>query len=86
VSALKNVPALDLADPDVTLAADALLCGNDAAARDAVAAVVARIPGLRPVDVGALENAHYLEAITALILNVNRKHRRRVAVRLTGLD
>lgn len=86
VSAFKNVPALDLADADMALAADVLLCGNDAAARDAVSTLVACIPGLRAVDAGALENARYLEALTALILNVNRRHRRRVAVRLTGLD
>jgi len=86
VSALKNVPALDLGDADMTLAADVLLCGDDAGARDAVAALVRRVPGLRPVDAGELRNARYLEALTALIVNVNRRTKRRVAVRLTGLD
>lgn len=86
VSALKNVPALDLADADMALAADVLLCGDDAGARDEVARLVARIPGLRAVDSGGIRNARYLEALTALIVNVNRRNKRRVAVRLTGLE
>jgi NADPH-dependent F420 reductase len=85
VSAFKNVPASELQDPAAALAADVLLCGRDAAARADVAALVADIPGLRPVDVGGNASAHAIEAITALLVNVNRRHKVHASIALTGL-
>src|SRR2546426_693335 len=57
-----------------------------AAARAEVAALVAKLPGLRAVDAGRLANARYLEAITALLLNLNRKYRARTSIAIVGLD
>ena len=86
VSAFKNVPAERLQDLDAALAGDVILCGDDAAARAEVAALVAKLPGLRAVDAGRLANARYLEAITALLLNLNRKYRARTSIAIVGLD
>ena len=85
MSAFKNLPAEQLGDLGAPLAGDVVLCGNDAAARAAVAALVARLPGLRAVDAGALANARALEAITALLLNLNRRHRARTSIAILGL-
>ncbi len=85
VSAFKNLPAGPLKDMTVPLAADVILCGDDPAARAEVAGLVGRIPGLRPVDAGVLANARYLEAITALLVNVNRQHKVHTSITLTGL-
>jgi 8-hydroxy-5-deazaflavin:NADPH oxidoreductase len=85
VSAFKNLPAGPLQDLTAPLAADVLLCGDDAAAREEVATLVGRIPGLRAVDVGALANARYLEAITAMLVNLNRRHRVHASIAITGL-
>jgi NADPH-dependent F420 reductase len=85
VSAFKNLPAGPLQDLTTTVEADVLLCGDDADARAEVAQLVGRLPGLRAVDVGALANARYLEAITAMLVNLNRRHKTHASIRITGL-
>ena len=85
VSAFKNVSAERLQDLSAALEGDVVLCGDDATARAEVAALVAKLPGLRAVDAGRLANARYLEAITALLLNVNRKFRARTSIAIVGL-
>lgn len=86
VSAFKNLPAVPLADLAHPAVGDVLLCGDDDGARAEVAALVARIPDLRPVDAGALVNARHLEALTALLVNVNRRHHAYASIVLTGLS
>ena len=85
VSAFKNVSAERLQDLSAALEGDVVLCGDDAAARTEVAALVAKLPGLRAVDAGRLANARYLEAITALLLNLNRRFRARTSIAIVGL-
>ena len=85
VSAFKNVPAGRLQDLHATLEGDVVLCGEDAAARAEVAALVTKLPGLRAVDAGRLANARYLEAITALLLNLNRKFGALTSIAVVGL-
>jgi 8-hydroxy-5-deazaflavin:NADPH oxidoreductase len=85
VSAFKNLPAGPLQDLATPLAADVLLCGDDADARGEVAELVGRLSGLRAVDVGALANARYLEAITAMLVNLNRRHKVHASIAITGL-
>jgi hypothetical protein len=85
VGAFKNLPAARLRDLATPLAADVLLCGEDASARAQVAALVQRIPGLRPVDAGALANARFIEAITPLLLNLNQRHRTLTSIAIVGL-
>ena len=85
VSAFKNVPADLLQDLSQPVIGDVVLCGEDATARAEVAALVEKIPGPQPVDAGGLVNAHALEAITALLVNLNRRHRARTSITITGL-
>lgn len=85
VSAFKNLPAERLLDLSSPLEGDVLVCGDDPAARLEVHALVALIPGLRAVDAGRLANARSLEAITALLLNLNRLHGARTSIAITGL-
>ena len=85
VSAFKNHSAETLQDLTVPLEGDVVLCGNDAAARAEVAALVGLLPGLRAVDAGGIANARYLEAITALLLNLNRRHKARASIAILGL-
>jgi len=85
VSAFKNLSAEKLRDFPAPLEGDVVLCGNNAGARAAVAALVARLPGLRAVDAGPLANARYLEAITALLLNLNRRYSARTSIKMLGL-
>jgi len=84
VSAFKNLSAASLQDLTQPLEGDVVLCGNEPAARAEVARLV-RLVGLRPVDAGSLVNARYIEAITPLLLNLNRRHRARTSVAILGL-
>jgi NADPH-dependent F420 reductase len=85
VSAFKNLPADELASLEEQLEGDVVLCGEDREARAAVAAMVCRLPGLRPVDAGGIANARYIEAITALLVNLNRRRRARTSIRILGI-
>jgi NADPH-dependent F420 reductase len=85
VAGFHTVSAKALADPDVPLDEDVLLCGNDADAKAAVAALAERLVLGRAVDCGRLEVARWLETLTAVILNVNRRYKTNAGVRVTGL-
>jgi NADPH-dependent F420 reductase len=85
VSAFKNVSAERLRALRVPLEGDVVLCGEDAGARAEVAGLVRAIPALRPVDAGDIRNARYVEAITALLLNLNRRHGATTSIAILGL-
>jgi NADPH-dependent F420 reductase len=86
VSAFKNTPADALLDLEAPLEGDVLVCSDDAAARAAVMALVGKLRGLRAVDAGGLANARSVEAITALLVNLNRQHRARTSIAILGLE
>ena len=53
---------------------------------DMACSEIARRIGARPVDVGPLENAGTLERLTAMIIGMNiRLKRRHIGIRFTGL-
>ena len=85
VAGFHTVSAKALADPDVPLDEDVLLCGDDAEAKAVVAALAERLVHGRAVDCGRLEVARWLETLTAVILNVNRRYKTNAGVRVTGL-
>jgi hypothetical protein len=87
VSAFHTVSAAALSDPAKALDEDVLIAGDDRKAKDDVAGLVRRIPGLRPVDCGDLEVARILEQLTPLLISVNQRHKiKHSGVKLTGLD
>ena len=64
-----------------------LIAGDDRKAKDEVAELVARIPGLRPVDCGELEMARIIEQLTPLLISVNKRHKiKHSGIRITGPD
>lgn len=85
VSGFKHQAAAELFDVERELASDVLLCGDDNAAKDQIAALVRRISKLRPIDAGPLRVARHLDAVTALLLNLNRIHHAHASVRITGI-
>ena len=85
VSALHTVGAPKLADLDEDLDEDVPVAGNDKEAKRAVAELIARIPGLRPVNAGRLEAARMIEGITPLLIGVNARYKTTAGVKLTGL-
>jgi hypothetical protein len=85
VSAFKNLSAEKLRKLSATLEGDIVLCGEDAAARGEVSKLVSLLPDLRAVDAGGIANARYLEAITALLLNLNRRYKSQTSIAILGL-
>lgn len=65
---------------------DALICGDNADAKATVSRLAAKIPGVRAIDAGPLENARYLETSAALLIALNLKHKvSHSGLRITGL-
>jgi NADPH-dependent F420 reductase len=85
VAGFHTVSARALADPDVPLEEDVLLAGDDAEAKAVVAELAERLVEGRAVDCGRLEVSRWLETLTAVLLNVNRRYKTNAGVRVTGL-
>ena len=64
---------------------DALVCGDDPEAKKLALALAADVVAGRAIDCGPLASARALEAMTAVLLNVNRRYKAHAGVRLTGL-
>ncbi|MBV8462555.1 MAG: hypothetical protein JO368_04625 [Acidimicrobiales bacterium] len=83
-AALHHVPASGLEDLGETLASDVLVCADDARALEPTLSLVARIEGLRPVEVGSLSQAGAVESFTAVLTTVNVRHKVHASLQLTG--
>ena len=85
VAAFQTISAQDLLDAARPVEGDVVVCADDDRARAFVMSLVERIPALRAVDGGGLAGSRYVEGITPMLLNVNRRYRARTAVRILGL-
>jgi len=85
VSAFKNESAEQLNAVERPVEGDVVVCSDHAEARARIMALVERIPRYRAVDAGPLVNARSLEAITALLLNINHRHHAVTSIRILGL-
>jgi NADPH-dependent F420 reductase len=85
VAALHHLPAKELGHIDEPIDSDVLICGDDPSAVREVSAIVAEIPGCRPLDAGELSNAMAIEAFTSVLLQLNVRYKTRVAPKLTGI-
>jgi 8-hydroxy-5-deazaflavin:NADPH oxidoreductase len=86
VSAFHTVSANLLSDLGNEIDEDVLVAGDDRKAKERLAELTRKIPGLRPVDCGDLEMARILEQLTALLISVNKRHKiKHSGIRLTGL-
>lgn len=78
VAALHHVSSVHLADLDHALDGDVLVCGDDAEAKATIIELIA-VLGMRGVDAGALANAVAAEALTPVLLHINRRYKVRGA-------
>lgn len=84
VSAFHNVAAHRLRR-DAEIDCDILVCGDRAADREAVIALVAAA-GLRGIHAGPLANSAAAEAMTSVLIGINRRYKVDGAgIRITGL-
>src|SRR3954453_15339742 len=84
VSALHTVSAEMLRDLDHELDEDTIVCGAKAD-KPPVVELIAKIPGLRPVDGGPLENSRTTESLTALLIGFNVRYKTHAGIKITGL-
>ncbi len=84
-AAFHNLGA-ELLAADGPVDCDVLVCSNDENARKLTMELAAKIPGVRALNGGKLENARIVESITALLIGLNIRYKVHSAgVRFTGL-
>jgi len=84
VAAFHNVSA-ELLNGDAPLDCDVIVCSDDPDAAQLTRELAAKIPGVRAIDGGKLENARTVEQITALLIGLNIRHNGHAGIRITGL-
>jgi hypothetical protein len=84
VAAFHNLSA-DLLNADDPLDCDVVVCSDDPDAAQLTRELAAKIPGVRALDGGKLENARIVEQITALLIGLNIRHKGHAGIRITGL-
>ncbi len=84
-AAFQNISA-ELLDCDSEVDCDVIVCSDDDRARQIASELAEEIPGVRAMDGGALENARFVEQLTALLIALNmRNHAEAAGLRVTGL-
>jgi NADPH-dependent F420 reductase len=84
VAAFHNVSA-EMLNGDAPLECDVIVCSNDADASQLTRELAAKIPGVRALDGGPLQNARIVEQITALLIGMNIRYKGHAGIRITGL-
>ena len=84
VSAFQNVAAHHLQEGH-GVDCDVLVCGNDKEARAAVISLVEAC-GMRGLHAGPIDNAAAVEALTSVLITLNRQHKAHTGIRITGLE
>ena len=64
---------------------DALVCGDDAAAKELALELAGMLVTGRAWDCGPLASARALEGMTAVIVNLNKRYKAHAGLRITGL-
>ncbi len=75
VAALHNVSAEALVDIAKEVEGDVIVLSNDDDAKYLVMDIIKSIKNLRPLDGGNLSNAHIVEAITPLLMNIGKRNK-----------
>lgn len=84
-AAFQNVSA-GLLDADGPIDCDVIVCSDDTRAMQVARELADKIPGVRSLDGGRLENARIVEQITALLITLNIRQKSHTAgLRITGL-
>jgi 8-hydroxy-5-deazaflavin:NADPH oxidoreductase len=64
---------------------DALVCGDDPAAKELALELASRVVAGRALDAGPLSSARTLEGLTAIIVNLNRRYKAHSGIAVTGV-
>ena len=83
VSALQNVAAAHL-NSDNTIECDVLVTGNNKEARQQVIDILQAID-VRSFHAGMINNAAAAEALTSILININKQYKTHAGIRITGV-
>ncbi len=84
VAGLHSLAASTLAAAEL-LEEDALVCGDDEAAKALALELADRLTAGRAYDAGPLQSARALEGLTAVIVNLNKRYKGHAGIEITGL-
>jgi 8-hydroxy-5-deazaflavin:NADPH oxidoreductase len=84
--AMHHLPAKELGDIDHPIDADVLVCSDHDEATRASMELLTKVPDLRPLDAGPLSSAAPIEALTAVMIQLNVRYKTRVGVKFTGIS
>jgi len=85
-SAFHNVVSEALQRIDSEVDSDVIVCSDSQETRKVGMELAAKIPGVRAIDGGRLENSRIVEQITALLIGINIRYKVSDAgIRITGL-
>jgi NADPH-dependent F420 reductase len=85
-SAFHNVVAEALQDLNRKVDCDVIVCSDAQDTRKIVMDLVGRVPGVKAVDGGRLENSRIVEQLTALLIGINIRYKVKDAgIRITGI-
>ncbi len=85
VSAFHDVSARRLFGTNTSVNTDILVCGDDDEAKTLVIGLATQIPGMRGIDAGPLRLSRELEALTVVLLAINKRYKTHAGVRITGV-
>ena len=85
VGAYHNLAAGHLIEVEHAMEGDVLICGDDAECVRQVIWLSEQIRDLRGVNCGPLSSSHYIEGVTALLINVNRNYKTESGVKIVGI-
>lgn len=84
VSAFQNVAA-DKLQADEQLDCDVLVSGDDVQAREVVIGLVGDA-GMRGIHAGPIANAAAAEALTSVLIVINKRYKCQASIKITGID
>lgn len=86
VAAFQNVSAVKLKNPQTSVDCDVLVCSDDEDAKSLTIELV-KAAGMRGIDAGPLANAVAVEALTPVLLHINKVYGAKGAgIMITGID
>ncbi|MGH9644533.1 MAG: NADPH-dependent F420 reductase [Terriglobales bacterium] len=84
-SAFQNISA-SLLESEHDIECDAIVCSDHPDAKNSALELAGKIPGVRGIDGGKLENSRMVEALTALLIGINiRCKTQHTGLRITGM-
>ena len=85
-AAFQNISASLLMGAEA-IECDVIVCSDDKGAKEAASELARKIPGVRAIDGGKLENARIVEQITALLVGINIRYKSHGGgIRITGIE